>query len=251
MSEPTSGGNKPPDPDHEQDPGKVEGPDQGQSQGQGQDQVQDKVQDQDPTSGSTFNDPTAPIWSEETAPISTPPPPPPPPGATYPDDQQRAATPPVGAPASNPYAPPPPAPPYGQPTDQYRQPAAPYSQPTDQYGHPAAQYGQPQPGSPYPTYGQQPYAGGPSIEPNVSAIVLTVLSALSLCTVISAVPLVLGIVALTKNATDHEGSRRLTKVGWIAFVVSWALVFLFFIGLVVLGALSGGSDGSPRFNAGY
>lgn len=228
MSDKTGDGNQPPDPDQKKDQG------QGQSQSPGQDQ----------TSGSDFNDPTAPVWLNETAPLSPPPPPPAPPGAAQASNQQRTAVPPSAPSMGNPYASPPPAPPYGQPTAQY-------GQPTDQYGQPTDQYGQPQPGSQQAAYGQQPYGGGPPTEANVSAIILTVLSALSLCTLLAVVPLVLGIVALTKNATDRQGSRRLTKIGWITFVGAWVLFILFVVGLALLNSMSDGR-GSPRmFNAGY
>jgi ABC-type multidrug transport system permease subunit len=43
----------------------------------------------------------------------------------------------------------------------------------------------------------------------------------------------MGIVALTKNTTDREGSRRLTKIGWIVFAVTWAVGILLAIGFIV------------------
>jgi hypothetical protein len=206
MSEPTSGSNQPPDPD----------------QGQGQNPDQDQTQDQ--TSGPVFNDPTEPVWANPTAPLPAPPAPA---GAAHPHGQQAAAnpqaTPPPPPPMSNPYALQPPAHAYGQQADQY---------------------GQPWPGQQYPAYGQQSYGIGPPVEANTSAIVLTILSALSLCNFLTVGSLVLGIVALTKNSTDPEGSRRLAKIGWIVFAVVWALVIVGIIGSIVLGIVSNGTSTS-------
>src|SRR5674476_801371 len=214
MGEPTSGGNERPDPEPEKDT----------------ERNQDEVQDQ--PSESVFNDPTAPVWSDPTAPIPAPTPP----GPAHPQSDQPAdhpqGTPPVTPPVSNPYAQQPPPPPYAQQTAQ--------------------PYGQPQPGPQYPAYGQQSYATGTHTEPNGSAIVLTVLSGISLfvCNISAIAPLVLGIVALTKNATDREGSQRLTKIGWIVFAGVWVLVVLVVIAYIVLFATAISNGSGPNTSVG-
>ncbi|HYO18809.1 MAG TPA: DUF4190 domain-containing protein [Dermatophilaceae bacterium] len=223
MSEPTSGGRQQPDQDPERD----------------QEEVQDQV------SEPVFNDPTAPVWADPTAPIPTPPTPP---GAARPEGDQPAAapaSPPPNPPVSNPYAQQPPAQPYGQQAGQYGQ------QPAQPYGQQAGQYGQ-QPGQPYQAYGQQPYATGPTTEANGSAIALTILSGVSLlfCNVLSIGSLVLGIIALTKNAADPEGSRRLAKIGWIVFAVVWVVAVGAVIAWIVLFAASWGTS-SSTFNSSF
>ena len=212
MSEPTNDGKQHPGPDPERD----------------QDEVQD---DQSPD--FTFGDPTAPIWAEPTSPIA---PAPTPPGAADPHadlpSAHPAATPLAGPPLSNPYAQgPPPASHAQQP------PPAPYGQP----------YGQAQPGQ-VPTYGQ-PYASGQHTEANTSAIVLTVLSGVSLifCNILAVASLILGIVALTKNTSDQRGSRRLTRIGWIVFASVWAVAILVLVGLIILGATSSDNSTTHMF----
>jgi|SRR5450631_514608 len=214
MSEPTSGSDQPPDPD----------------QGQGQHPDQDQTQDQ--STGSVFNDPTGPVWASPTAPMPAAPAPP---GAAHPHGQQPTSSP----QATSPQATPPP-PPMGN-AYAHQPPPAPYGQQADQYG-------QPWPGQQYPAYGRQSYATGLPAEANTSAIVLTILSALSLCNFLTVGALVLGIVALTKNSTDPVGSRRLTKIGWIVFAVVWALVIVGFVGAIAVGILS---NGTSNFNSSY
>jgi hypothetical protein len=207
MSEPTNDGKQHPDPDPEM----VE-------------DVQDEVQQQTPD--PAFSDPTAPIWAEPTAPI---PPALAAPGAAQPHPDPPAGhqqgMPPAAPPLSNPYAQGPPPPPYDQ-------------------GPPPASYSQP-----YPAYSQQPYGSGQHAPANGSAIVLTVVSGVSVvfCNILSIASLVLGIVALTKNATDHEGSRRLTKIGWIVFAAVWGVAILAIIGVIALGALSSNSSPNHMF----
>jgi hypothetical protein len=211
MSEPTSGGKE--RPDHEPDIDPENG--------------HDGVQDQ-PTEPAS-SDPTAPIWADPTAPIPTPPSAP---GAAQPPGEQPAdhpqATPPVPPPLSNPYAQQPPPAPYPQ---QSAQP-----------------YGQPQQGPQYPAYGQQPYSTGPHPNANAAAIVLTVLSGISLfiCNILAIAPLILGIVSLTKNPTDPVGSRRLTKIGWIVFAGVWVLGILIVIGYLVLFATAVNNGSGPN-----
>ena len=78
-----------------------------------------------------------------------------------------------------------------------------------------------------PPYG--PY-GYPPAPPNTSAIVLTVVSGLTImtgyCCVIGIAPLILGILGITKNSTDPEGAARLTKIGWIVFAALTVAVLL-------------------------
>jgi|BarGraIncu00222A_1022003.scaffolds.fasta_scaffold00682_10 hypothetical protein len=217
MSEPTNDGKQHPEPDPERD--------------------QDEVQD-DQTPDSTFGDPTAPIWAEPTAPVA---PAQTPPGAADPHadlpSAHPQATPPAAPPLSNPYA-------QGPPPASYAQgpPPASYAQQS-----PPAPYGQAEPGQ-FPTYGQ-PYASGQHTEANTSAIVLTVLSGVSLifCNVLAIASLILGIVALTKNTSDQSGSRRLTRIGWIVFASVWAVAILVLVGLIILGATSSDNSTTHMF----
>ena len=130
---------------------------------------------------------------------------------------------------SNPYAQQPPAPPQPGP------------------------YGQPQPGQPYPTagqqypaYGQSPYAtGSPS---NTSAVILTIVSALTtLSTCVIGIPsLVLGIMALTSNSTDPQGSRKRSRTGWIVLAINAGVVVVLGILAVILILVF--SSGSPTIS---
>lgn len=214
---------------------------------------------------SEFNDPTAPVWSDPTAPLPTEPPAPTPPGpapaygdapTAYPQETH-----PVERAQSNPYAQQPPQPfgqqpppaPYGQqqPPPYGQQQPPPYGQ-----QQPPLPYGQPQPDAQpqsapqyapqYADYSQQSYATGPQAPANVSAIVLTVVSGISILVfnILAIASLVLGIVSLTKNTTDHDGSRRLTKIGWIVFAVTWAVEILVIIGFIVLFATSFSNGGT-------
>jgi hypothetical protein len=79
---------------------------------------------------------------------------------------------------------------------------------------------------------------------NVSAIVLTILSALSFCNLLTLCSLVLGIIALTKNSADPEGSRRLTKVGWVVFAVAWVAGIVALVAYVGIFASTRGTSGS-------
>ncbi|MFW5471451.1 DUF4190 domain-containing protein [Knoellia sp. CPCC 206435] len=133
---------------------------------------------------------------------------------------------------TSPYAAPPPPPPY----DPYAAPQPPY----DPY---AATGGQAQQGA-HPAYsapGQwqaPPAAYGAPAPQNTSAIVLTVLSGIVTlsCCVPGIVPLILGIMALSKQSTDPAGSRSLTKWGWVAFAVGMALVVIGVVSFIALGA---------------
>ena len=213
MSEPT-GGNQKPDPDQQPEPQPGHG------------------ETADQSAGSVFSDPTAPVWADPGTPV-----PPAPPGSAHPaDDEQPSA-------ATQP--PPPPAPPMSNPYAQ--QP------PTDPYGQPAGPYGQPQPGQQYPPYGQSPYATGASAPSNTSAIVLTIVSGVSMLGTaffVGIPSLVFGIMALTSNGTDPVGSRKKSKVGWIIYAINAAVVLLVIvIGVIALVAFS--RDGVPNFEPGY
>ncbi|HEY5247081.1 MAG TPA: hypothetical protein VIJ15_01320 [Dermatophilaceae bacterium] len=237
MSEPTNGDNQQSDPDPKK------------SQNEGSDEVQDE------TPETIFNDPTAPVWADPTVPMppSPIPPPPAPPVAAHPEgDHPEPApysqpTPPTAPPVSNPYAPLPPAQPYGQ-----QPPAQPYGQqpPAQPYGQqpPAQPYGQQPAGQPYPAYGQQSYATGPHAETNVSAIVLTILSALfTMTTCVIGIPsLIFGIMALTSNTADPVGSRKKAKTGWIIFAVNFGIVAL--IAVIGFGLLLASSSTSNDFS---
>ena len=232
MSEPTGDGKQQPDPEQQPEAAPADA--------------------RDETSGSVFNDPTAPVWADPTAPIpatpaaevpsawvqDTPEPPlvpPAPPGLSSPYGQQPPA-PQAVPPVSNPYAQQTPAPPYGQP------PAPPYGQP------PAPPYGQQ-----YPGYGQQYYAPGASPVPsNTSAIVLTIVSGVSMlgtAFIVGIPSLIFGIMALTSNTTDPVGSRKKSRIGWIIFAVNVSIVVLLIVAAIALFVIGGTS--STTFNSGY
>jgi len=227
MSEPTSGGSEKPGSEPEKDAE------------QGQDEIQDRP------SESVFNDPTAPVWSDPTAPMPSEQAPPTPPGRATRPESDEPATPPVAPPLSNPYAQQPP-PPQGQ-----QPPPAPYGQqqqPGPQYpayGQQPSPYGQ-QPGPQYPAYGQQTYSTGKQTETNGSAIVLTILSGVSIffLNILALISLIMGIIALTKSSTDPESSRTLTKIGWIVFAVTWAVAVLAFVGFIIFFAAAISNSGS-------
>lgn len=200
-----------------------------------------------------FSDPTSPSpdpqWGQGSG--STPPPPPPPPPAewqspsyqsgsetddapTTPDhqaqpDQQDPAAPPV-PPLSGTYGTPPP--PSGSPYPPEGQ-QSPYG--ASPYGDPNAPYGTPPPGY----YTQAPP------QSNTSALVLTILSGIGMfaCCGVTIVSLILGIVGLTKQATDPVQSAKLTKWGWIAFAVGLGLAVIGFIVYVfAIASLGAGSE---------
>ena len=97
--------------------------------------------------------------------------------------------------------------------------------------HTASPYGDPT------TYGPGPYAapgtyGAP--QHNGSALALTItagiLSVLC-CSLLTLPALILGIVGLSKQSTDPEGSARMTRYGWIAFGVG---VLVSILAIIVL-----------------
>jgi hypothetical protein len=147
-----------------------------------------------------------------------------------------------GGPTAYPPSAPMPAPPgqpYGEsygsqpqalPYGQQGAAGSPYPGPSG-YGYGQWPYGSPQGGQPADsTYPGYPYAqpGRQGIT-NVSAIVLLVISGLLTLTLcIPGLPsLVMSIIALTKQETDPEGSRRLTRWGWVVLAI-----------MVVLGAIA-------------
>lgn len=104
-------------------------------------------------------------------------------------------------------------------------------QPQGTQGYPTSQGGPALPsGAPNP-FGPPPA----TTQPNTSAIVLTVLSGMATlsvyCACIGLPPLIFGILGITKQSTDPEGAARMTKIGWIVFVVMSALTALAAIGL--------------------
>ena len=138
-------------------------------------------------------------------------------------------------------------PPVGNPFDPQPQTGQPYGQP--QYGQ--AQYGAvpPYPGAPYQA-GPAGAAGTPPDNSLVSAVLLTILSFLGVCSVLGIVSLVLGIVALVKanavntkwNMGDAAGAqqaadeaKKFSNIGWIVFGVSVAI----FVILMIIGAAAG------------
>jgi len=220
MSEPTSGGTQGPDPDRDEDAG----------------EGQDKIQDQ--TNDTVFSDPTAPVWADPTTPIPAQPTPP---SAVTPHDEDPAAS--HGEQPTQP-PPPPPGNPYAQQPAQ--QPSQPYGQQP-----PPAPYGQAQPGAQYPAYGQQSYATGPHTETNTSALVLTIVSGImmfSTCFTIGIPSLIFGIMGLTSNKTDPEGSRKKAKTGWIIFAVNVGVVVLLaIVGFGLLVATGNNFDNTSSF----
>ena len=124
-------------------------------------------------------------------------------------------------------APPPWAPPaYGQPPAYGRHPA---------YGQ--APYGGPSPYGPSPytapgMYGP-PQRSGSALALSITAGILTVFC----CSVLTLPSLILGIVALSKQSTDPQGSARLARYGWIAFGIG---VFITVLAIIVFAALGAG-----------
>lgn len=118
----------------------------------------------------------------------------------------------------------------------------------------------PSPGQPYPSYGQygayapglaSGYAPPPQ---NTSALVLTIASGISLvfCAGLLTIPsLILGIIALTRNAEDPADSRRKSRLGWILFAVAWVVTVAAVIAVIavfVVGARTGGGTApAPRY----
>lgn len=240
--------------------------------------------DKDPRPGE-FTDPTAsPDW---TAPQSSqdeerpaPPTPDTPEEPEGPEAPQAAPTEQIPQGSDAPDVPPvPPAPsydaPYVQPHGQSNPYAGSSAQPTSPYAAsppppPIDPYAAPQPSyDPYAAGGAQaqqggyppyqvpgqwqapPVAYGTPPPQNTSALVLTILSGIATltCCLPMVVSLVMGIMALSKNSEDPEGSRRLTKWGWIVFGVCLALSVIA-IGIFIAIAIAGGFD-SGTYDSDY
>jgi hypothetical protein len=100
-------------------------------------------------------------------------------------------------------------------------------------GYPAAY--QPPPAA-YPGY-QQP-------QQNTGALVLTIVSGATLlfCGGLLVIPaLILGILGLTRQSTDPEGSQRMTRYGWWAYVAGVVVTILTVIVVVAVIIASSGS----------
>lgn len=153
----------------------------------------------------------------------------PPPPMPYPAPGQSEGSPvypPPGQPTAygaGAYPPPPPAPGPGAPPVPPA-PGAYGAGPASPYGDPNAPYG-----APPPAYYQQ----APS-QTNNSALVLTILSGIGIfaCCGTTIVSLVLGILGITKQASDPAQSAKLTKWGWIAFAVGLVLAVVGFIAYI-------------------
>ena len=228
--------------------------------------------------GDDRTDPTAPAHDDGSGATPTPPTTEIPqassdPAAPQPDAGAAPAAPEPPA-AEQPWTPPPA---YGQPggyteqppyQDPYAQPPygqQPYGQQPPAYGQQAAPYGQdPYAQQPYGQqgygqqpvpYGQSPYAApgtyGQQSRTNGSALALTIISGLATvsCCLLSAPALIFGIIALTKQTTDPEGSARMTRYGWIAFAAGFALSLLAIGIFFALGA--GGAFDDPGPYGGY
>ena len=151
-------------------------------------------------------------------------------------------------PGSDPYRPPSGAPSYGSP--------APYGGPGAGPGY-GSPYGQNQPSGPYgqPPDGSGPAYGSPYGQPqpsttNVSAIILTILSGLSMlfCAVTQLPALIFGIIALSRMSDDPEGSRRMSRYGWIAFAIGILVIILFIVGIIAIVAATDGGSSDYRYN---
>jgi hypothetical protein len=145
-----------------------------------------------------------------------------------------------------PYGSPPPA--YGPPPGPYGPPPGPYGPQPGPYGQPPAPYGQPSgPQVPYygspPGYGPPPGYAFPRPTP-ASMIVLVVLSALATTScyfTLAGLPaVILGAIALSRNATDPQQAQRLARTGWIVLGGVSAFIVL---AVAVVVAVSMGTGG--------
>lgn len=238
--------------------------------------------DKDPRQGE-FTDPTAsPDWTAPSASQDEPAPEPGTPDAPHgsPTEQIPQGTevpPPPSAPGS------PDSPSYDAPYQAPRGDSNPYAGSSAQPTNPYAATPPPPPGddpyaAPQPAYdpyaatgGSAPQGGYPAYNApgqwqapptaygapppqNTSALVLTILSGIGLllcCQVLMVGSLILGIMGLTKNAEDPEGSRKLAKWGWIVFAISIILSIIgiaIFISLGMAGVFdNGGYDPDPDY----
>ena len=233
--------------------------------------------DPDRTDGG-FDDPTAPTWTspdaespgepstptdatqpvgtgEHTQPIpaaESPTAPPAEPFGSAPFGQNPyAATPYPQQPAPSPYG----QSPYGQPDPAQGA----YGQPGyDQTGYGQAPYGQlgptqtPYGQQPYGStaYGQQPYSLPPAPygppPQNGNALALTIVSAIGtvLCCLFCLPSLVLGIVALSKQSTDPQGSAKMARWGWYALAGAALLAVLCIVAFFAFGVAGAFDSGT-------
>ena len=116
------------------------------------------------------------------------------------------------------YEPPPPGMPHGYPQ-----------------GMPPGQA--PYPGQLPPGAMPPPFAYPVPTPPNSSAIVLVVLSGLTIlsgyCCIIGIGPLIFGILGITQQSTDPDNAARMTKYGWILFAAMTLLLVLAFVLFIV------------------
>lgn len=101
----------------------------------------------------------------------------------------------------------------------------------------------PPPGAPqYPAHVPPPLIYPPPTPPNTSAIVLTVLSGVTIltgyCCIIGIGPLVFGILGITQQASDPQSAARMTKIGWALFAGLTLLLILGIALFVVFAVLA-------------
>ena len=152
----------------------------------------------------------------------------------------------------------------GRPDDR-RDPTAPPAEPYgggsySPPGYPQAPYGQgagapppPVPGAggpgTYPAASQPPPTGYPGYQqqqPNTGALVLTIVSGATLlfCGGLLVIPaLIFGILGLTRQGSDPESSRRMTRYGWWAYVAG-VVVSIIAVIVVVVVIIASSSSGS-------
>jgi hypothetical protein len=72
---------------------------------------------------------------------------------------------------------------------------------------------------------------------------------LSTCFLVGIPSLIFGIMALTSNSTDPDGSRKKAKTGWIIFAVNFGIVVLLaIVGFGLLIATGNNVSDSDNFN---
>ncbi|HEY6795395.1 MAG TPA: hypothetical protein VI248_12025 [Kineosporiaceae bacterium] len=157
----------------------------------------------------------------------SPPPPPPPDGGAAPDAAPSYGTPSYAAPSYG-------APSYGAP-------------PPEGYGTPPSASA---PGYAYPPVGPYaPYVAQPTAPVSASTVVLTIIAGLltvSCYFSLAGIPaLVLAIIALTRNATDPTGARRLTRIGWIVLGSVFALIVIAIV-VFIAAAVHSASPTTPN-----
>ncbi len=93
------------------------------------------------------------------------------------------------------------------------------------------------PGPGYP-HVPPPYLYPPAPPMDASTVILTVVSGVltftGLCCYTSIIPLVFGILGMTKQASDPEQAARMTKYGWISLAIITVVVVLLVGGFIAL-----------------